>query len=370
MKKTFTSFLVLFLFLGISSAQDKKACLQFDGSNDKVVVPHHSSLNLGRSAFTIEAWITASPNMKLNAVLAPTIISKKGASSPSNDGMLFGLTDQGKLAIQIEGLSLTPGFGGFGTGVAAIDLRDDFCHHIAWTREVGGVEDTVNGYQDGAYVRKTRLPAQKKDISNALDLWIGGSDFNTNPNIYWFEGQIKEIRIWNYARTESQIWADKNDHLVGNEPGLIFYWRMNENGLSPIFGDTVYDCGPSHRHGVIDGASWTNFSCDNMSAIPTSGSCVPDTTTTPPPPTGIDNVTESSEVTFYPNPFTNELRISNINGKKIDKVRLYDIAGKLFIEQNWNGSDALDVSRLEAGAYFVQLYYKQELVSKALLTKQ
>ena len=36
----------------------------------------------------------------------------------------------------------------------------------------GNVDDTVNGYVDGAYIRKTRLAAGQEDISNDKDVWM------------------------------------------------------------------------------------------------------------------------------------------------------------------------------------------------------
>lgn len=368
MKRIFTLFSACFFVLSLTNAQDKAACLEFDGAGDKVVVTHDASLNLGRSAFTIEAWIAASGNMVTNMVLAPTVISKKGATSPSTDGMLFGLTDQGKLALQLEGTSFTPGFGGGGgPGVSAVDLRDGVCHHIAWTREVGGVEDTVNAYQDAAYVKKTRLKAGLLDISNTQDLWFGASGFNTGPNVYGFEGQIKEIRIWDYARTESQIFADKNTHLVGNEAGLIFYWRMNENGASAKYGDTVYDCGPFGMDGIINGAQWANFVCDNLTAMQSPNNCVPDTTTTIP---GGFSETESQDVVVvYPNPVKDEFRILTSDSKKINRVVIYDMNGRVVLQQSWNGMDALSISALDKGMYMIRLSKDSYPVYRGLLTK-
>ena len=357
--KNFSTALCAIIFLtGSLAAQDKTACLAFNGSSDKVLVPHHSSLNLGRSPFTIEVWIAASANMVANNVLAPVILSKKGATSPSTDGFLFGLTDAGKVALQLEGVSFTPGFSGGGSGgVTALDLRDNQCHHMAWTREVygGSIPDTVNAYQDAAFVRKSRLGAQQLDVSNSQDVWIGGSDFNTNPNLYWFEGQIKEVRIWSFAKTESQIFADKNEHLDGTESGLLFYWRLNEN-----------DCGPNGRHGIIDGAQWATFICDNMTALPPN-TCTPDTSSGTP---GLIAENSQSQFSLYPNPVTDELNIVTTSSVLSGQVTISDLAGRIIVTRPWINGEKLNVSDLHQGIYYLQIVNGNNVLHHSMLTKK
>ena len=46
------------------------------------------------------------------------------------------------------------------------------------------------------------------------DLWFGWSDFNAGKDIYQYRGLIKEIRIWNFAKTEVQIFNDRNKMTV------------------------------------------------------------------------------------------------------------------------------------------------------------
>lgn len=339
----------------ILNAQNKDAGLKFDGIDDHVVIPHHSSLNLGRSAFTIEALIRADTG-NLNT-LAPMILSKKENGSASTDGLLFGLDDKGKIALQMEGQSFNPGFGGFGSpGVTAIDLRDNQCHHIAWTRETDGVMDTVNGYQDGALVKKTRKAAGQLDIDNDHDLWIGWSDFNAVADIYQFSGIIKEIRIWNFAKTESEIWNDRYKHMKGNETGLLMYWRLDENK-----GTTVYDCGPDGNDGINMGAVYTAW-CNFMDNIPSPNSCTPTII-------GINNQDAASALQIFPNPVVSTIRISGIENQNIDQIRVYELTGRKVISSNWNGLDEFDLSTLNTGMYLVELSSGGQIVLQSKISK-
>lgn len=45
----------------------------------------------------------------------------------------------------------------------------------------------------------------------------------------YFDGLIDEVRIWNIARTETEINDDKSRELNGNESGLVGYWKLNNS---------------------------------------------------------------------------------------------------------------------------------------------
>jgi len=51
-----------------------------------------------------------------------------------------------------------------------------------------------------------------------------------------FQGLIDEVRVWNVARSEAAIQSTMNTPLIGNEPGLVGYWKFNEGS-----GQTAYD---------------------------------------------------------------------------------------------------------------------------------
>ena len=73
-----------------------------------------------------------------------------------------------------------------------------------------------------------------------------------NPeNNACFNGWFDEFRVWNVARTEQQIMASYNRPLVGNEAGLVGYYRLEEK-----MGTVVHDSSPSANHATLDGAVW------------------------------------------------------------------------------------------------------------------
>ena len=38
---------------------------------------------------------------------------------------------------------------------------------------------------------------------------------------------MKDVRLWNRARTSAEIADNKDYRLEGNEPGLMGYWRLD-----------------------------------------------------------------------------------------------------------------------------------------------
>ena len=81
--------------------------------------------------------------------------------------------------------------------------------------------------------------------SNDAPLLIGQT-FENDPDYSPLNGSLNEVRIWNVARTEEQIRRDMNQHLQGNESGLIAYYRLDEAG-----GRVVRDSTARGHDGVL-----------------------------------------------------------------------------------------------------------------------
>lgn len=53
---------------------------------------------------------------------------------------------------------------------------------------------------------------------------------------FFLDGDLDEVRVWNVVRTQSEIDANKDQRLNGDEAGLIAYWPMEE-GSGDVVGD-------------------------------------------------------------------------------------------------------------------------------------
>lgn len=59
--------------------------------------------------------------------------------------------------------------------------------------------------------------------SGSLPLSIGGFG-----NFSYFDGDIDEVRVWDFARSEAEIQITMNEELAGTEAGLRAYYNFNE----------------------------------------------------------------------------------------------------------------------------------------------
>jgi hypothetical protein len=116
----------------------------------------------------------------------------------------------------------------------------DGWQHVAAVRDGGQLRIYVNGQFGG--VIETGAPAP-----NAFPLWIGSSPFGANTN---WRGSIDEVRIWDVARTQTQIQSHINRYLCGDERGLRAYWSFDEGQ-----GAEITDASGS-SNGVVSGPAW------------------------------------------------------------------------------------------------------------------
>jgi len=82
--------------------------------------------------------------------------------------------------------------------------------------------------------------------------------------------------------------------------------------------------------------------------------------------TGIENVSGNGlQAYVYPNPFSNGINLSGINGR----VELYNALGQLILQTETNGNDTLNTTELPKGAYVLKAYINSDDVRTIKLLK-
>ena len=77
-------------------------------------------------------------------------------------------------------------------------------------------------------------------------------DLGCNPtNNNCFGGMFAELRVWNLARTATQIQASYNKPLVGNEAGLVGYWKLDDAAGATTAADSVTATGHVAHTGTL-----------------------------------------------------------------------------------------------------------------------
>jgi Concanavalin A-like lectin/glucanases superfamily len=103
--------------------------------------------------------------------------------------------------------------------------------------------------------------------------YIGRSAY---PGDAYANAKFDEIRIWNVARSQAQIQGSMHRLMVGNESGLIAYWRMDEAS-----GSALTDLSGNGHVATLQGAVRTNSTAP-ITASAGSAITVGGTSGTPP----------------------------------------------------------------------------------------
>jgi Concanavalin A-like lectin/glucanases superfamily len=120
--------------------------------------------------------------------------------------------------------------------------------HFAMTWDGTSVLAYVNGVLKST---KVSDDATQKVLKTGTSVFtIGGYPGESA----YFADYIDEFRIWNVARSASQILASKDKTLVGNETGLVGYWQFNESSGTTA-ADSVTTAGHTKHAGTLMAAT-------------------------------------------------------------------------------------------------------------------
>ncbi len=270
--------------------------LDFDGSNDRVMVPYDPSFPT--EVFTAAAWFRTSPPPGRAAIIA------RGEDDDSFNlvWQVYVLPD-GTIQVMLEDASENnhcypstcmgqpqPGC----TSSGSLAVADDTWHHVAVTRDASG---ELRIYIDGderVTCQSTGLPSS----NNAQFLTIGCTHgaigpVKMEPPVWFFPGKIDEPAMWNVALSETQV-AEVFLHGVDSgDTGLVGYWNFDEGA-----GQVVADLSPAGNDGFLgaDSAS-SGDSADPQWETLTGPGAVPDGALVPGTPLAVGkNATTSTDL--------------------------------------------------------------------------
>jgi hypothetical protein len=217
--------------------------LDFDGTNDVV---NTSFSTPATNSLTLEAWIYP------RATTVKRIITKFKNSATESGEFIFDTynpTNNGRgLRFYVEGASVTH------TISVANVLTLNAWNHVATTFNNGVVKLYVNGLAVATNTAPfTSIPSNTATVCFGEDATIGALEY--------FNGKMDDIRIWNTARTQTEIAGNMNNCLAGNESGLINYFKISEN-----VGNTITDLVTNttgNMSGMTPATAWTagNVNC-------------------------------------------------------------------------------------------------------------
>lgn len=119
-------------------------------------------------------------------------------------------------------------------------------------------------------------------VTNAF-LQIGTTDTTYSGNYSnGYTGLIDEVRLWNIQRAQSDIQTNYQRELAGNEFGLLFYWKMNNNINNSVQGSnlTSYSGGVPVFFTDVPFADTTTTSTSTSTTTTSTSTTTTSTTTT------------------------------------------------------------------------------------------
>lgn len=241
--------------------------LEFDGNNDLVLLPYTAHIfGTGwENTKTVELWVR--PNS-----------AGEPCTSAGNCDLIFGdqprwwgishgnLNGQDRLWIWNTDFS-----GSTGIDEIGIPYTVGEWVHISLVHTDG----MLYAYQNGLAVSSKASATTMQPHTGALpELRLGGMIKDTTS--WTFAGQIDEVRLWNYARSEAEVQADLYHELAGDESGLMAYYQMSDGAGLTLTDDS--------------GHGWQGTLVDGYQNVPPDGS----------PPAWVDSTAFDLAPTFTP----------------------------------------------------------------------
>ncbi len=320
--------------------------IDFDGEDD-VVSGSVDLANFGTNDFTVDFWMKTTKTGWSSMV-------RKGNTCDASVFWEVVMNAQGKIEYYERNGSIAQLLH------TNIPVNDGKWKHIAVTRNVDTLSIFVNGFMDNQKVLSNIM-----DLNNDQPVLIG----NASCADWDFEGQLDEIRFWDYARTSSEISIAISTEIEEDTPGLTAYFNFNE-GIPGEDNQSLAMVEDLTGNGFD--ATLENFDQTGLASNWVVGG--------PIQPTDEDNdgvgdycddffssVDEAmTEVGFeltnlYPNPTSNEIFINvTLPATEELKLDITDLAGRSVLRQIRFGQAGqnelqVNVDQLPIGSYIVRL---------------
>lgn len=228
-----------------SPVQYASNSLTFDGSNDYVTT--NFNFTSSYTAFTVEAWINHSNTTNQTNILG-------------QNGTLEIAFINSRLYIYINTNN------GWLNTYYTIDgsLTTSNWNHIAITSNGTVTKIYING------VEKVSTSMSWASLSNSGQMFRMGG--NTQSPVVYYTGKMDEVRIWNTARTASEIANNYLTEIDATTSGLVAYYNFNQgiaDGTNTAL-TTVIDYTGTNNGTLTDFAlsgSTSNYAAQNTNLI-------------------------------------------------------------------------------------------------------
>jgi hypothetical protein len=217
----------------------------FNGSTSYITMGFGSGTvaTLGASSFTLECrfmrtgpGVTASTGtggVTANPLIAKGVGEADGTNVDAN--YFLGIDANGKLVADFEQLNATNNGTAYAAGqnfpvTGSTTLQDGVFYHVAATYDTATAtwKLYVNGVPETVTLTIPTFVGVVPRNDNIQGLGIGTTINSTGARAGFFQGVIDEVRIWNVARSASEILANKDQKIATGTTGLLARYGFDE----------------------------------------------------------------------------------------------------------------------------------------------
>jgi hypothetical protein len=322
--------------------------LHFDGNDDYVTLNSLAGPIASATNFTVEFWLktdyqknTSSPRVNIFTINPNSAGENKFAIVLGNNST----AQTGQLSIYEAG-EWNGGHNNSAYLTTEDVVGDNSCHHIAYVRTGNMGEAFIDGVSFGTIAVKVAASSDDR-------ISLGQEWDQLNPSDF-FNGAIDELRIWNTARSETELKDNMNKKMVGNETGLIAYYNFNQGaaGGDNPFETTLNDLTSNNYDGTLNNfgltgstSNWITQSCARVTAI--------------------DEPASNPVLSVFPNPFNISTTIRLNKAVENAELSIYNLQGQLVRTRSQITGDQISIERenLSSGLYFFELKQGKESVT-------
>jgi len=215
--------------------------LTFDGVNDYIDFGRNDIGGVfaqGSSVFTVSGWVNPHQLTNKATSYGTRNVFFARSSERYSDNFEFGISEAGSLDIYIDE-TVSKGIKTFGQG----ELTIEQWHFFAIVFNSGQLAVYLDDHEYNDSLRGSSLNKATSSITLGATL---------HKQVY-FKGQLANISVWNYPCTQAQIQTHRCGLIVGDEEGLVAYWKLDDGQGTTVKNQT----GKSYQGNFRGNPIWT-----------------------------------------------------------------------------------------------------------------